>query len=140
MYIAGKLLNHQPHDFELGVENWEKIADISYKISMKGWGTIIPHDTIYSAEYIKKKYDKYLPHEFWMQQDSSKIRVCDALYFASHSKGADMELKYALDHAMPVYYSVDDVPTVPIESCLLDNPKFPIAYEVEAIEGNTSNV
>jgi len=136
MYIAGKLLDGHKLGYDEGLKNWEKIIDVAYKIALKGWGTEIPHHSLFTWNYIKKKHGLDLPHEFWMQQDSNKIQVCDALYFLSHSRGADMELQYALDHAMPVYYSVDNVPTVPIEDCLLQEPKFPTAYQVEKIEGN----
>ena len=38
--------------------------------------------------------------------------MCSALFFIGHSKGADIELKYALDNGMTVYTSIDEVPTV----------------------------
>lgn len=139
MYIAGKLLDGHKLGFEEGLKNWEKIIDIAHKVSQKGWTIEIPHHSLFMWQYMKDKHGIDLPHEFWMQQDSGKIKVCQALFFASHSHGADLELSYALDNDMKVYYHVDEVPQVPVEDCLLREPIITKPYEVPIVESNTDN-
>ena len=140
MYIAGKLLDGHKLGYDEGLKNWEKIIDIAHKVSQKGWGTEIPHHSLFTWNYLKKKHGIDLPWKYWMQQDSAKIKVCQALFFASHSQGADIELEYALDNDMKIYYNVDEVPAVPVEDCLLKQPIFTKPYEVEVIEGNQGNL
>ena len=139
MYIAGKLLDGHKLGYDEGLKNWEKIIDIAHKIAQKGWTLEIPHHSLFMWQYLKNNHDINLPYEFWMQQDSGKIKVCQALFFVSHSKGADLELQYALDNDMKVYYNINEVPTVPVEDCLLRQPIFTKPYVVESTEGNQGN-
>jgi len=139
MYIAGELLNAHKLTYEEGIKNWENVVEIAHKITQKGWTAEIPHNSIFMWKYLKDKFGVDLPHEYWMQQDSGKIKVCQALYFVSHSRGADMELQYALDNDMKVYTSIDQVPTVPVEDCLLKVPITTKPYTIDEVEGNQDN-
>ena len=100
MYISARLLDGHKLGYDEGLKNWEKVIDISHKIAQKGWTVEIPHHSLFTWNYMKNKHGIDLPHEFWMQQDSGKIRVCQALFFLSQSRGADMELEYALNSDM----------------------------------------
>ncbi len=45
-------------------------------------------------------------HENWMKQDLEWVKACDCLLrLSGESKGADIEVKYAKDIGIAVYYS-----------------------------------
>jgi len=72
MYLSGALLDGHKLTYDEGLKNWEKVIDIAYKIGLKGWTVEIPHHSLFMWDYIKKKHNLDLPHEFWMAQDSGK--------------------------------------------------------------------
>jgi hypothetical protein len=53
------------------------------------------------------------PYEFWLAQDMEWLKVCDAVFrLDGESSGADKEVAWAVEHGLPIYYSVFDVPRV----------------------------
>ncbi len=137
IYVAGPLLNGHTLTFEDGKKNWEKVVDVAEKLMQKGWTVFIPHHSLFMWKHLIDKYDRAIPWETWLVQDSGMIQVSQALYFVGHSKGADLELKYALDNDKKVYRFIDDVPKVIPDDCLLrkDTPE-PKPYEEEKSEHN----
>lgn len=60
------------------------------------WHMIAPHD-----------------YQFWMDYDLEWLSICDAvLRLPGESEGADVEVAWALEHGLKVYYNVLDVPRV----------------------------
>ena len=49
-------------------------------------------------------------HDWWLQYDRVILERCDALLrIPGESKGADEEVAFAIEHRIPVYYSVDEL-------------------------------
>jgi hypothetical protein len=112
IYVCGPLFNGHTLSWEEGLVNWEKTAIISEKLMQKGWAPYVPHNSYHMSKFISEHQKRDISFERWMQLDSSWISQCSALYFIGHSKGADRELKYALDNGITVYMSLDEVPEV----------------------------
>jgi hypothetical protein len=50
------------------------------------------------------------PYEFWTTMDLEWVLRCDCiLRMEGESSGADNEIKYAEEHGIPVFYSLDDL-------------------------------
>lgn len=120
IYIAGPLMNGHTTSAEVGYENAKKVFTIAEQLMQKGWSPYIPHLSIYMWDHIKQTQHRDIPWEEWMQLDSAFINVCQAIFFVGHSKGADRELKYAIDHDLKVYVNIDEVPKVPAARDLLE--------------------
>ncbi len=121
MYVAGPLVNGGKLTFDQGLENWRKTCKVAERLMQKGWAPYVPHHSIYMWKYVKEELGRDISWEEWMQLDSAFIKQCRALFFIGHSKGADRELKYALDHFIPVFYAIDDVPIVNPEIDLIED-------------------
>ncbi len=58
------------------------------------WHTISPH-----------------PWELWLRLDIEWLDLCDCvLRLKGESKGADLEVAYAQEHCIKVYYSLEELP------------------------------
>jgi hypothetical protein len=123
IYVAGPLLQGHTLTIEEGMENWLKAAVISDKLMQKGWAPYTPHHQIFWQQHLRDHQDREISFERAMQLDSSYISICSALFFIGHSKGADQELKYALDNGLTVYTSIDEVPVVNPENHLCPDCK-----------------
>ena len=119
IYVAGPLLNGHTAGDEVGYKNAEKAFYISWQLMQKGWSPYIPHASMYMYVHLRDKEKVDIPWETWMQLDSAFIKSCQAIFFIGHSKGADIELKWANDHDLKLYTHIDQVPTVPPERDLL---------------------
>lgn len=140
IYVAGPLLNGHTLTFDQAKMNWIKTIKVADKLMQKGWTVYIPHHSLFMWDHIKKEEGRDIPWAEWMTQDSGFIKVAQALYFIGHSKGADRELKYALDNDKKIYYKVDDVPKVEPEDCLIRTAvTLGQPYQVAITEGNTDN-
>jgi hypothetical protein len=50
------------------------------------------------------------PYEFWMKMDFEWIKRCNCLLrLPGESKGADMEVEFAKENGIPVYYSMKEL-------------------------------
>lgn len=55
------------------------------------------------------------PYDEWMRIDLAFMGYCDAvLRLSGESKGADMEVAYARELCMRIYYNLEEIPTYPI--------------------------
>lgn len=126
IYVAGPLFHGHTLSYEDAMPNWEKAALITDKLMQKGWAVYTPHNTYHMSKFISEHQKRDISFERWMQQDSSWLTQCNALFFIGHSKGADRELQYALDNGITVYLNLDEVPKV-----APDNYLCPECTEVE---------
>jgi len=120
IYIAGPLNNAGKLPYEEAVKNWEKTCIVAERLMQKGWSPYVPHHSLFMWKFIKDHQARDIKWEDWMQLDSSFIRSARALYFVGHSRGADIELKWAIDHALPIYLNIDEVPNVTQDKDLLE--------------------
>ena len=50
------------------------------------------------------------PYEEWLKMDLEWIKVCDYLLrLDGESKGADIEVRFALDNNIPVFYDIEEL-------------------------------
>jgi hypothetical protein len=123
IYVAGPLLHGHTRSIEEGIQNWEKTCIVTDQLMQKGWAPFTPHHMIHMQKFLKDHQDREISFERAMQLDSSFISVCSALFFIGHSKGADIELAYALDNGMTVYMNIDEVPIVKPDNYLCPDCK-----------------
>jgi hypothetical protein len=99
VYVAGPYTCGHP------LENTNKAIDAAEQIAALGYVPFIPHLTHF---WEARHHHEY---EFWMQQDLTVLRRCDALLrLPGESRGADREVAEAELFGIKVYYSVDDMP------------------------------
>jgi len=85
--------------------NVHKAIDAGIELIQKGHSPVIPillHylDLRAIEKGIEFSWDDY------MRVDLELLSKCDAMLLLGHSKGCDIELEYAEQLGMPIYYSV----------------------------------
>ena len=94
VYIAG------PYTLGDVVENVREAINAGEIVALEGHEVFIPHLTHFWHFVHKHSW------EFWMHQDLSWLRCCDALIrLEGESKGADIEVREAEKLGIPIYYS-----------------------------------
>ncbi len=87
------------------VSNVRYACEIGDKILAKGHIPFVPHLSHFWHFISPKSYEE------WLRIDSAIVPRCDALLRVDgKSPGADIEVDIALQHEIPVYYSLDDIP------------------------------
>ena len=85
-------------------ENVETQIKMAAKLISFGYNPFWPLASHYVDLYIHNSWDT------WMDLDLDWILACDCLLrLPGESKGADMEVTFALEHNIPVFYSVDEL-------------------------------
>ena len=120
MYIAGPLFNGNYVDLITADMNLEKGINICQKLMQKGWSPYLPHYSIALHTWQIRHMRPIFSWERWIQLDQEFLEVCTALFFFGHSKGADRELKWALDNDYKIYTDIDQVPTIEKGDMLTD--------------------
>lgn len=70
-----------------------------------GMSPLVPHLTILEALVAGDR-----PHADWLKADLAWVSQADALLrLPGESKGSDQEVTHALNHNIPVYFSVDEL-------------------------------
>lgn len=109
VYISGKYTG-TPSETLKYIEDAE-IASV--ELMRLGWGTLTPHKNAGSYE----KYEAANPnltYDWFISMDLEMLRRCDAIFMLSNwtdSKGAKIELKFAKEMGIPVYYESEGFPT-----------------------------
>ena len=101
IYVAG------PYTRGDVAKNVKEAIETGDALAQLGHFVFIPH--------LSHFWHLLTPHEydFWMKQDMAWLEICDAVFrFEGESKGADIEVDYAVRNKKPVYYKLDDVPFV----------------------------
>ncbi|MGC7871817.1 hypothetical protein ACPUYX_09850 [Desulfosporosinus sp. SYSU MS00001] len=108
IYVAGPYSSDNQDKILI---NTNRAIDIGIKIFQKGHYPYVPHLTHWIDQRAK---DCCIPllWEDYMQWDLHWLELCDALFYIDKSRGADIELQFALDHGLKVYRSLKDIPLV----------------------------
>ena len=89
-------------DVAQNVHNVIKVADMLLEM---GHIPFVPHLTHFWHCVSPKPWD------VWLKIDKEVLRRCDAvLRVTGDSKGADLEVEYAKEIKLPVYYNIYDLP------------------------------
>jgi hypothetical protein len=98
IYIAGPYSNG---DKRMNVLN---AIDCAEELVRRGFVPYIPHLSHFWDIIVSH------PYEFWLKYDLEWLNMCDALLrMPGESGGADKEVKFAKEHNIPVYYSVEEM-------------------------------
>ena len=113
IYIAGPYTpnNASTHDAaRVAHENTVNAIDFGVAVADKGHLIYIPHLTHFIHLYGKK----ILSYEYYIKADSEWLKDCDAILYYHHkigdSKGADNELKLAIDSGKTVFFTIYEIP------------------------------
>ena len=113
IYIAGPYTpnNASPHDYaRIAHENTVNAIDYGIDVVDKGHLPYIPHLSHFMHMYGKKT----LSYEYYTKADIEWLKDCDAILYYHHrigdSKGADNELKIAIDSGKTVFFSPSEIP------------------------------
>lgn len=82
-----------------------------------------------AAELIRKGHHPYVPHlswfvelvhshpaEVWLGLDKQWLLQCEALYrIPGESVGADLEVYWAREHGLNVFFNMEQIPYVPLD-------------------------
>ena len=120
IYIAGPLFNGDFTDIPKAEQNVERGINIAQQLMQKGWSPYLPHYSLDLHKWQIKYHHPPFSWERWLDLDQDFIEVCQALFFFGHSKGADRELEWALNHDMKVYTGIEQVPNI-VKGELLTN-------------------
>lgn len=84
-------------------QNMRRAIDASNALMDAGMVPICPHlSAIHHVVYER-------PWQDWMEQDYALIARCDLLVrIPGESVGGDLEVAFAIERGIPVYYSVED--------------------------------
>jgi hypothetical protein len=99
IYIAGPYTKPNP------VLNVHKALDVAEILLVHGFEVYVPH-----LSHYWEMYHCQHPYEWWMRFDLAWLRRCNAvLRIEGESEGADKEVKYAQDHCLPVFFSIEEL-------------------------------
>lgn len=97
IYIAGPYTHPDP------ILNTRRAVEVAEEVLRLGGTPVIPHLSIV-WHLISPK-----PVQDWYDFDLELLEHCDALLrLEGPSVGADIEVDFATDHDIPVYYGTDD--------------------------------
>ncbi len=105
IYIAG------PYTAGLQAEVEKNVAaaiDAGIQLLKLGHVPFIPHLTHY-VEARAGEIGQEISWEEYIQWDLAWLKACDALLYLGSSKGADLELKAAVEQGMRIFKSVDEI-------------------------------
>jgi len=104
IYVAGPYSSEHPEEVSLNVQQAEQAGR---DLLAKGHFPFVPHCMTAGWET-----DHRLDYEDFMRLAIAWLRQCDWLVYLAPSPGADRELAEAWARGMPVFYSVEEVPSV----------------------------
>lgn len=107
IYIAGK---YSATTEEVVSYNVDRAIEAGLEIYKRGHIPFIPHLTKMVSDFNRMLDFPDLKWEEYMAWCLEYLKRCDALFYLSSSKGADIELIYAQKRGMKVYFSLDDIP------------------------------
>jgi hypothetical protein len=85
--------------------NVRRQLEVANELMNKGYCPIVPLFTHFQHMIFPR------PYEDWMQIDFQKVSISHILFRdKGESSGADREVAYAIEHNIPVIYSIEDLP------------------------------
>ena len=113
VYIAGPYTpnNASMHDAaKIAHDNTVKAINYGIDTADKGHLPYIPHLSHFMHIYGYKA----LPYEYYTKADLEWLKDCDAILYYNHdignSKGADNELKTAIDSGKTIFFTIYEIP------------------------------
>lgn len=106
IYVAGPYTADSAEDI---VRNVNAAMDAGLRLARKGYSPFIPHLTHF-LEMRAQETGEGLPYAWYLDFDRLWLDNCDALLLLGHSPGADLELEYAKERGMIIYYDEKDIP------------------------------
>jgi hypothetical protein len=106
IYVAGKY--SAVSDREI-IDNVNAALDAGLRLARRGHKPYIPHLSHF-LEMRAQETGEGLPYAWYLDFDRCWLDDCDALLLLSHSPGADLELEYAKELGLIVYYDEKDIP------------------------------
>ena len=88
--------------------------DVSIALYFKGHFPFIPHLTHFVDERAAET-GHHLTWEDYIRWDTAWLEASDALLYLGSSRGADLELETAKRLGKRIFYSLDEIPSVPID-------------------------
>lgn len=98
IYIAGPYTLPNPQQCtETAMTVWNELWE-------KGYAPYCPHWSHFQDQFIHRPYGE------WLDYDLQFLRVCDAvLRLPGESQGAELEVQWAKRHALPIFYSIEEL-------------------------------
>ena len=97
VYVSAPYTNGDPE------ENVLRVLQVADKLLEMGYIPIVPHLSHYWHQVSPK------PYETWLEIGRALLEGCDVLLrLPGESKGADLEIKYALKLGIPVFLNPTD--------------------------------
>lgn|SRR5665647_1259856 len=105
IYVAGPY----SADTEVGrLDNVQKAFDIALELMKKGHYPYIPHASHFIDLYAQEK-GMNLSWDYWIKFDDAWVTSCDALFYISSSRGADIELDRAIELGLEIFNDLSEV-------------------------------
>jgi hypothetical protein len=103
--VAGPYTGKDPRETQCNVD---RAISIGCQLIAMGYAPFIPH----LSHYVWLHPDGNFDYGVWTALDFEWLKVCDAFFYISPSKGADAELAVANTMGIPIYRKLDQVPSV----------------------------
>jgi len=103
IFVSGPYSAFHPREV---LKNVNRAIDIGIELMRKGHAVFIPH----FSHFMHLRPQCTFQYEEYLYNDIEFLKVCDALYFIGHSKGANKELLIARNMNKKIYYNLEEVP------------------------------
>jgi hypothetical protein len=91
-------------------DNVERALAVGLRLMRRGHVPFVPHLS-YWLDELAATQGNAIPYESWLAYDCEWLRLCDALYLLAPSPGADREVMLAEGLWLPIYRSLEEVPS-----------------------------
>jgi hypothetical protein len=108
IYVAGPFSAKTEDEVS---DNIGRACAAGKEILDRGHVPFIPHLTVTYDVWHEEAHGHPGDYEVYIAWDLEILRRCDALLYLASSPGADRELALARELGLPVYLSVDEIPT-----------------------------
>ena len=109
IYVAGK---YTGKDWDQVQSHIDKAENASVQLFAKGWNVVTPHKNNAHYEVYEDRF-KTLDYRFWIKATLDLLSRCDAIFVLDNwysSQGTIGEIKFALEHNIPIYFEDDGIP------------------------------
>jgi len=114
IYVAGPYSASSEHEREL---NTRRAIDAGLALFKLGHAPFIPHLTHY-VDLQAHRTGVAMTWDDYIRLDLAWLDVCDALLYLGPSKGADLELQYALKAGKRVFRSLKEVEPITVPAAV----------------------